>query len=391
MDKLFEWLIDEALYWPPVDRPRPPLGPTQIDVARSCSLRSCFEYSSGYERRMLFEGRIGSAFHSVLESLSTDPISSGTPDAIAGLVRQRFTEALQRQVAEADRRPREASLPRDSPRTNLAVMALIETAQVMARSAVVVPHRPSPQGPIDPAVFKLSSDLHLPLMSEVAVEFPIASPDGLFRGRIDRIERTELGVRIIDYKSSVRDELPERYARQVQLYAALWFDVYGVWPVEGEIIFPLVSKSYLVPVEPATCQAVRDEATVVITRLQHESDTEQLAQPGEVCRICEFRPWCRSFWSWQSAEPKRSIALERATWGFEGKIETLATISQHWKLQVRWQNALIDVVVPVERFPHLNKATTGTHVRIIDARLQGLRHQPRAVTTPETEIWLVKA
>lgn len=69
----FDWHVDEAASWPPRGRPEAPHGPTGLEVLRSCALRRCFESSKGYERRMGFDGRIGTAFHRTLEWLSQRP------------------------------------------------------------------------------------------------------------------------------------------------------------------------------------------------------------------------------------------------------------------------------------------------------------------------------
>ena len=42
-----------------------------------------------------------------------------------------------------------------------------------------------------------------------------------------------------------------------------------------------------------------------------------------------------------------------------------------------------------ERFPHLKRCEVGTHVRVLDTPLKGLRHQPRAVVSEFLEVFLV--
>src|SRR5437660_4266897 len=129
----FEWLIDQASSWPPRGRPKPPFGPTMVEVLRSCPLRGCFEASRGYERRISFSGRVGTAFHRVLQSLLEQPPESTAPADMAAEARRRFLSELQQQEAKASQRPRERYLTRDQSRADAAVEAVMAEAQRLTR------------------------------------------------------------------------------------------------------------------------------------------------------------------------------------------------------------------------------------------------------------------
>jgi CRISPR/Cas system-associated exonuclease Cas4 (RecB family) len=385
----FDWTIDEQCMWPPQGRPRAPFGPTIIEVIRSCPLRSCFEYSQGYERRMSFDGRIGTAFHKVLESFDTQPIIATTPQEIAEEARRRFDQEIALQEQEAAHRSREQGLPRDQARVQRAIEALISTAQKtvgLSRSSLS-----SSQSTIHEMSIETfeESQSEMRATGEVEVEILVTSQDGQLRGRIDRAEHGSDGVTLIDYKSALRDDLPERYERQVQLYAWMWFQTRGVWPSTAEIIYPLTGRSYRVDIDPAVCEQIGVEATALIKRLEQSSSTDSLALPGDVCKVCEFRPWCRPFWHWQATEQIPSVALERAYWGFEGTIINIASIDSYWKVRVAWQRATVEIIAPIERFPQLQQATIGTRVRALEMQLRGLRHQPRAIVNERSELFIL--
>lgn len=70
------------------------------------------------------------------------------------------------------------------------------------------------------------------------VEVPVRSKDGLFQGRIDRVEHTSDGTVIYDFKSALRDDLPSRYQRQIQLYSLMWHETRGDWPISGFVADP---------------------------------------------------------------------------------------------------------------------------------------------------------
>lgn len=59
------------------------------------------------------------------------------------------------------------------------------------------------------------------------------------------------------------------------------------------------------------------------------------------------------------------------------------------KLAIRWGTARVELVAPSERFPQLARAVPGVQVRLLDAELRGMRHQPRVRVTEFTEVFLV--
>lgn len=389
---LFDWTIDPAGTWPPRRRPRPPFGPAVIELIRSCPLRSAFEASSGYERRRGYAARVGTAFHRVIESFSVQPPLAETTQGIAEEARRRFAAALQEQLAEAARRPRERGLPRDQERAQRAVEAAVVEALRLADEHTgsgggrLVRTTGWPDADSEAAAEPIPwSDA----AGTVETEIPVRSRDGLLHGRIDRAEHQLIGTRLVDFKSALRDDLPERYERQLQLYALMWHDTRGDWPVEAEVVYPLAGSRYPVAIPPELCEQVANEAAVVVGRLRNNSAWD-LATPGDVCKVCEFRPWCAPFWRWQADERSHAVALERATMGVEGDILAIEILNHHWKLQVQWRGCTVHLIAPLERLPQLHQATTGMRVRVLDMPLRGQRYQPRATMTDSSELFLVQ-
>jgi len=150
-------------------------------------------------------------------------------------------------------------------------------------------------------------------------------------------------------------------------------------------------SSHLITVDPDVCQRVGAEARALIRHVQKTPTTAQLATPGEVCQVCEFRPWCRPFWKWQAQEPKHLAALERARLGFDGSITHIEERDAHWKVLVKWRTVTVRIVAPVDRFVNLRDARAGMRVRVLDVRLHGHQYQPRAIITERSEIFLVQA
>ena len=387
----FDYALDIKSAWPPRRRPKPPYDPSAIEVMRSCALRSLFEISPGYQRRMGFAARIGAAFHRALQSLNERPLPSGSMEEAAEEARRRFQFELKIQEEQADQRPRERGLSRDQERASRAAEALVvEALRILGQGGPA--HRPAHAGQHSPLV-NASQGLEDAVASElprVEVEVPVQSKDSLFRGRVDRAEHRSDGTWLFDYKAALRGDLPERYVRQLQLYAFMWHDARGQWPVQARVLYPLAGRVHPVDIDPGLCQQVAAESVETVSRLQEVTRIEHLATPGDVCKVCEFRPWCEPFWRWHAQEPSPTIALENAVVGFEGQIRHIALENHRWRLRIAWRNAAIQLHAPEERLPQLANADVGTRVRVLDTALRGLRHHPKATITGLSELFLVR-
>lgn len=383
----YDWFIDSRKNWPPPGRPQPPFGPTTLEILRSCPLRVCFERSDGYQRRTGYAARVGTAFHRTIQWLNENPLSQADFQIIAEATRLHFEEELRKQEEEGNRRPRERGLPRPQDRIHQAAEALL----IEARHIVEMGGITRSVTTLEPTIPALEPkpEHQLPPVGRVEVEQSVRSRDALFKGRVDRVEYTSAGARLIDFKSSLRADLPERYERQLQLYAYLWNETRGEWPAEAEVIYPFTGTTYRIDIDPVACLALVAECRTFIQELQIHQDPNRLASPGDVCQVCEFRPWCKPFWGFQATEKNHLRALEQASTGLEGEIASLNEISGHWKVLVLWRDVLVRIMVPLERFPHLVNAQPGMRVRVLDMRVEGLQRSPQARVTPYSELFLL--
>lgn len=389
----FDYIIDTSSSWQPKQQPIPPIGSTMVEIIRSCPLRACFESSPGYERRTSVSGRIGTALHATIQYLSETMFETTSSEEIAAETSKRFAKELYLQKGKSDERPREQSLIWDNTRIERATEAAIAEALRMLESGAKpsLPKSKTIQA-LDDGKIEIGKNTYSVFSKgeTIAVEISVRSADGLFKGRIDRAEHTKNGIRLIDYKSALREDLPERYERQLQLYSFMWNDTFGEWPIEAQVYYPLRGSFFSVNISPSICQSVASESVEMVEKLVKGDQPASLATPGDVCKVCEFRPWCRPFWNYQTKESKHMRALEKAVLGFEGIIDSIKLDKHYWRITIKWRNATVKIVAPQERFPHLINGQTGQIVRVLDASLRGQLYEPSAHVTEYTEIFLLK-
>ena len=389
--KPFDYTTPIQSYWPPSGTPQPPFGPTAIDVMRSCPLRSVFDFSPGYERRVGVAARTGIAMHKTLQSLSEIPILGNDTEIIAMEAKNRFNIELNIQKSQAAEQPRETHLEWDSVRIYRAMEAVI--AEAIRTHGTFSNHRITASLTIEYGdqgnIYTINREHIQAPITLPAYEVTVCSKDNLFRGRIDRAEQIPEGTRLVDYKSAYRDDLPDRYIRQMQMYAYLWFETTGEWPVIGQVFYPLKGTFFEIPVTKDTCLQVVAEAVALIHQLEENKRPDEVSTPGDVCKVCDYRPWCRPFWTWQASEKILIKAKEKASIGFEGQVENINLVDNYWRLVISWRGIKVRLVTPKERFSHLVAAKPGQLLRFLDAPLKGVINQPSVQVFDTSEIYLV--
>jgi RecB family exonuclease len=145
----------------------------------------------------------------------------------------------------------------------------------------------------------------------------VQTKDGLIGGSIDRVLFNEHGPVIRDYKSGQvfdgQDIKPD-YAMQLKLYAALFSETNGLWPVALELE-PLsgarISVPFSVPeAESLLVEAVEEfkQANNRISGLEGKDSLDKgissLASPESIkCHYCRFRPKCGAYLrEWSNSE-----------------------------------------------------------------------------------------
>ena len=141
-------------------------------------------------------------------------------------------------------------------------------------------------------------------------EVRVHSSDGVVKGIIDAVIWTERGAVVQDYKSGPimesngedESELRESYQTQLKMYAALYAESRGEWPVSLELV-PLSGQPREVLLDRSECLGLLDTAKATlqamnskILELPRESLPFSLANPSpSACYFCPYRPACNPY------------------------------------------------------------------------------------------------
>lgn len=143
--------------------------------------------------------------------------------------------------------------------------------------------------------------------SKVESEQWLETDDGKVGGLVDLIVHHSEGVELIDYKTGGvleekggNDRLKQEYTTQLALYAGLYYEVYGVWPVKltlktldgtaNDVPFDRDGSLHLL-------RSVKEKLNEINRMIKAGVDPEQLACPSpEACRFCAYRPACKKYW-----------------------------------------------------------------------------------------------
>ena len=372
----FNWTVDRSA-WPPRARVKPPYSLTRVAIARSCALRVIFEASRAFEPLLSFDARIGTAMHATLEHFAAHPVA-GNGEATLNHVRTVFGLELERGRAEAALRPREARLAENRERSELALSAVLRAVVSGSQAARGVWRGGSPSERASPEETQ-----------KLWVERAVGTRDGVFSGQVDRAEREGDALTLYDYKSSLLPDVPERYERQLLMYAAMWAQTTGESPTHGVLVYPLQGRKHRVDLAIERVTRALEESYAVVRRFEQSPSPKALAAPGDVCKVCAFKPWCEPFWNWVQVADLPT-ALERASLGFEGAIEHLERRAEQLVLRVRWHpRSVLLMVAPWAALAGVHGLAIGATVRVTGATVRGQVTAPRAVWHEHTEVYTV--
>lgn len=142
-------------------------------------------------------------------------------------------------------------------------------------------------------------------------ELDVVTPDGRATGRIDAVIQGDGGPVLRDYKSgaihSVDDDgnrvVREEYASQLKLYAAMYAEMSGIWPVRLELV-PVGEEPESIDFTIEECTSLLTDALCILDRINgiltsgisSTSVMHELAGPApSTCMYCTYRPLCAPY------------------------------------------------------------------------------------------------
>jgi len=269
------------------------LSPSQYGVLMDCTLRA--SWAAAREPALLPTppaARLGSAIHALLEEagrgilgVDAGAVGAAWDRLVAGVEGRMGASWLERALVPLRASVRGYDIRRIRAEDRAARVA----AEAMSR-----PHTAGGTG------------------GGTSVEVWVRTRDGRVGGSIDRVRETAEGPVLLDYKSGAILEqgreatVKKSYQAQLILYAALYAQTFGHWPVRLEIV-PLEGPSVEIPYTPDEGQTFLAEAVAVLERadaaIAHaiaasaRPHAEQwLANPHPTaCGTCPYRPVCRAY------------------------------------------------------------------------------------------------
>lgn len=225
----------------PIDR----FSPSLVNTLFDCQLRAGFQRDTAYSgwRRPTVYGLLGETAHAVAEDASTRP---DWPED-ESQIRSHLEATWDREVALRVERLGKAWEPATPPHASEwpgYQLTRARTVRHLVRQVLARRKVPRSQ----------EAERRLTVEQEV-----LDVESGLF-GRIDRIERSPTGTRIVDIKTGLRQaEISESQRRQLLLYAFLVQRKEGIWPSELAIE-DASGKRVFVTYSPAEADDAVEEA-----------------------------------------------------------------------------------------------------------------------------------
>lgn len=136
---------------------------------------------------------------------------------------------------------------------------------------------------------KMGKDVNIVSTEEY---FKVPIEDFLLSGRIDRIDRKQNGIEIVDYKTGIYDPKPENLKNDLQLkiYALGYYKLKNEMPASVAVIKPETLEYTSVGIDSSdinwTLEKIIEYAKTIL------SDTKFEPREGDWCNVCDFYSIC---------------------------------------------------------------------------------------------------
>jgi hypothetical protein len=301
----------------------------------------------------------GQIVHEALERLTRTCGQRGNPpfgseEFAAALVDADFFAAFARAVA--DWQQRLAAHPRPGPAFRLRVTS----EELVNRAVRMFREQYRPYGRDGSWVVQVVTSTPTPWSAllrrkRALAEVTLTHPQLPFLGVLDRVQITDSGVEVVDFKTG---QPSERHRRQLLRYALLWWRETGEAPCRVSAQYLNGAESW--PVDETLLERVEAELALELTRVTDAvRGHPAVATPGPSCHACPVRARCNEGWT---------ISEESARTDGRGDAElvALANAEHHGFVARSRTGAPVSVVYEKGLKMLLPAVSEGSVIRIVD-------------------------
>ena len=119
--------------------------------------------------------------------------------------------------------------------------------------------------------------------------FGIELSNAKLTGRIDRVDKTQSGLAVIDYKTGKKDDAKLKKDLQLPIYSLACKEIFGEYPSSLIFMFLKDGSIHECSFEPEALETIRSE---IGDRIEKINSSDFAATPGFACRYCDFRRIC---------------------------------------------------------------------------------------------------
>lgn len=177
--------------------------------------------------------------------------------------------------------------------------------------------------------------------SKSSAETYVTTSDGKVTGIIDLIQESNDGIDIIDYKTGSildkysSDKPKDEYVLQIKIYAALYHDMHGEWPMKLMLI-GINSEHFSIDVDSTECSNLLIQVKRTLDNINEQIEAglqpEEFAQPSpEACLYCLYRPSCNKYW--ENRQESRNWPNDT-----KGRIKEIVTLANGFRIVIDSDN-----------------------------------------------------
>lgn len=224
--------------------------------------------------------------------------------------------------------------------------------------------------------------------TKIHTEEGLKSPDGLVTGTMDAVYECGDDIQVVDKKTgdvTERGEIKESYKEQLYLYAGLIDECIGRMPSKL-ILIDGDNRRWDLQFSPeqirSNYRAAKEWLETIKAEISEKpNDVTQLAEPRpENCRICQYRPACRPYWT------ASRLNAGGFPSDFSSRIASISTLPLATIVKFTGYDASLSFRVKaseVANHPMLAELKAGDKVIIANVNLVGRQME----TTPQTVVY----